>query len=1234
MEEVKQEKNFVHLHNHTEFSLLDGIARYKDLIKKAKKLNMPAVAITDHGNMYVYLKFYTECLVQGIKPIIGCEFYIANDYLNKVGKQKYSHLVLLAKNNEGLKNLFKLDSIAFVDGFHYKPRIDYNLLEKHSEGLICLSACLAGDIPKLLLNNEWDEAEKLALRLKNMFAPGDFYIELQNHNIPEQLDVLPKLDALAKKIGVKTVGTNDVHYINKSDAELQDILMCVQQQKTVDDPMRLKFQTEEFYFKTREEMETALSGFTDCLDTTLEIAEKCNVIIQSKGHSYDECHVKLGDEYILPANKNFIPHYENPDGTSNYEYLRKVAEKGLQEKYPEVTKEIRDRFEYELDTINSLGFVDYFLVVWDYINWARSQNISVGPGRGSGAGSIIAYTTGITDIDPIKYNLFFERFINKDRVSMPDFDIDFCKDRRMEVIDYARRKYSASHVAHIIAYGTMATRAVVKDVGRVLNVSFAERDKITKMIPKKLPDGIKKPPVLKYYLGISGEEGMEKYILPELREIYDSDETMQKVLDIASKLEGCPRNTTTHACGVLIAPEAVSNVIPLQRNGDEITTQLTGAELESLGLLKMDFLGLRNLTDIEACTEMIKRNTGKVIDFKKLGVDDPKVYEFISTGNTDTIFQIESGGFKKHLKDLKPDSIEDIIAAVSLYRPGPMDEFPTYIRNKHNPDKVEYAHPILEPILNVTYGCIVYQEQVMKIVQDMGGYSLGQADNVRRIMGKKKVEKMAEERQKFIYGYNDPTGKHSICGALSKGVSEEVANKVFSQMENFAKYAFNKSHAAAYSHVTYMTAWLRYYYPVFWLSAYLNNRITNIDKVKQYVAYARGEGIEVLPPDINKSDVFFNAVDGKIRYGLCALKGVGEGVCKEIIAERERNGEFKDLVDFIKRTINTTINKRCYEAFIFSGAFDCFGKKRSQLMAVYDTIIERCKADAKKQLSGQFSIFEMLGEQDMQSMYVQYPKIADYDAKSRLKFEKEVLGLYMSGHPLDDYKEKLSEFTVNSTMFIAEEVPVQSLESADTDSTEDYIDEEETANVETVKVYEHIENEQPVVGGGIVSEIRKLNSKSSGKEMAVLTIEDLYGAYSVLVFPNIWAKYKSKVNEDDLITVKGKISIKEGDDAVILCDSIELWTDNKETSKIIKEERVDLITPKKHVVKLYLKFDVTNTELSDKIRDIIAHYKGNVPVVVKCSAENKIYSLGTVNYCPHLVNELKGYIAEEFIVYK
>lgn len=1207
--EEQAKMNFVHLHNHTEFSLLDGIARYKELIKTSKKMGMPAVAITDHGNMYASLAFYTECLVSGIKPIIGCEFYVSKNHLDKVGRQKYSHLILLAKNNVGYHNLLKLDSIAFVDGFHIKPRIDYDLLEKYSEGLICLSACLAGDIPQFLLNGQTEQAENLALRLKNMFADGDFYIELQNHNLPEELEVLPKLDALAKKIGVKTVGTNDVHYIKKEDSEIQDILMCVQMQKTYDDPTRLKFATDEFYLKTREEMEHALSGFTECLNTTLEIADKCDVVITSKAHAEDECHVKLDEKYVLPKSKNFIPAYVNDLGIDNYEYLRKLTFDGLKKKYSVVTQDLIDRAEYELDTIHTLGFVEYFLIVWDYINYAKTQGIPVGPGRGSGAGSIVAYTSGITDIDPIKYGLFFERFINKERVSMPDFDVDFCMNRRSEVVDYTKRKYGADHVANIIAFGTMAAKAVIKDVGRVLRVPYSETDKCTKLIPNKLPDGIKKPPVLKYYFGLSGEEGKEKYIISDLREMYDTDDTIKRVVDLAVKIEGCPRNTTTHACGVLIAPDSVSNFVPLQRNGEDVTTQYNMIELEQLGLLKMDFLGLRTLTDIELCLEMIKTDTNRVVDFNELGVDDPKVYELISSGNTDTIFQIESGGFKKNLKDLKPDCLEDIIAAVSLYRPGPMESFPVYIKNKHNPEQIVYDSPILEPILNVTYGCIVYQEQVMKIVQEMGGYSLGQADNVRRIMGKKKKEKMAEERQKFIYGYKDPLGKHDICGALSKGVSEEVANKVFSQMESFASYAFNKSHAAAYSFITYRTAWLKNYYPVYWLASFLNNRINNAKAIKKYQAYAKTQDIEVLPPNINKSKTYFSVENEKIRYGLCALKGMGTAVCDEMVAEREKHGEYKDISDFISRQTSQTLNKRCLESLILSGAFDCFDVPRSQLISVYAELMEQSSVDRKNREMGQFSLFDDLLKDDSALSKVNYPKIPEYTKQIKLKFEKEVVGSYMSGHPLDEYSSFYKNFNVNSSMM------------EPTEESEFNEEGEEIIHYE----YPDIEDGQRAICGGIIVESERKQSKSSGKDLGILKIEDIYGTFEVMMFPTVYSKFKALVNVDSMITIEGKVSVREGQSPVIIADKVTPW-------QIKSTEEGNQAEEKPH--KLYLKFDMTNSELYDNIINVLKNNQGNTEVVSKCTTQNKAFKMPyNVDVSSYLMNELKGFLNEDCILY-
>lgn len=726
-------KDFVHLHVHTEFSLLDGCCRIKNLVKVAKERNWSAIAITDHGNMYGTLQFYSECLANHIKPIIGCEFYICDDLKNKHGKGDIGHIILLAKNNQGYKNLLKLNTIAFLDGFYYKPRIDYKVLKEHSEGIICLSGCLAGHINQCILQRRFEDADKLALELKEIFK-DDFYLEIQNHGLAQQKEANAYMAKLSRKIDVKLVATNDAHYINKEDSQMQDVLMCVQMGKQLDDPERLKFETEEFYLKTYDEMAEAMTGFEEALDTTLEIAEKCDIVIQSKAHGEIE---GIDQKYVLPANKNFIPKYDVPNGMDGFEYLKQLTEEGLKKKYPVITKEVRARADMELETIRSQGFVDYFLVVWDYIAYAESQNIPVGPGRGSGAGSIVAYAIGITKVDPLKYDLIFERFINKERVSMPDFDIDFDYDRRMEVVEYTRRRYSPQNVAMIVTFGTMAAKNALRDVARVLRMPISQIDKIAKQIPMKLPEGIKKPPVLKYYFGKTGNPDNDKYILPELANAYEEDDSLKKVVDLAIQLEGTPRNTSIHAAGVLIAPDRVDNFVPLAKNGEEIATQYNMIELESLGLLKMDFLGLRTLTDIDRAIKMIKETKGVDIDFYNIEYDDPKVYELISSGNTEAIFQLESSGMKKFMRDLKPSNLEDIIAGVSLYRPGPMDSIPRYIENKHNPDKVVYDHPMLEDILDVTYGCIVYQEQVMKIFQVMGGYSFGQADNVRRIMGKK-----------------------------------------------------------------------------------------------------------------------------------------------------------------------------------------------------------------------------------------------------------------------------------------------------------------------------------------------------------------------------------------------------------------------------------------------------------------------------------------------------------------
>ena len=1185
------EEKFVHLHVHTEFSLLDGAAKIKQLVALSAERGNKAVAITDHGNMYGTLQFYTECLSHGIKPIIGSEFYVCEDHKQRGGKPVLNHLILLAKNNEGYKNLLKLSSISFVDGFYYKPRIDYNLLEQYHEGIICLSACLAGSIPQMILQNRLEDAEKLALRLKGLFG-DDFYLEIQNHGIEEQKIVMVELAKMSKKLGIKLVATNDVHYINKEDAEMQDVLMCVQMGKQIDDPDRLKFQTQEFYLKTYEEMALAFQGYEEALETTVEIADKCDVVIKSKLHG----ELGLEEKYVLPASKNYIPQYQPENGMTCFEFLKDMTYKGLYKKYKNVTPEILERAESELTIIHDLGFVEYFLVVWDYINYARNHDIPVGPGRGSGAGSIVAYAISITLIDPLKYDLIFERFIHKERVSMPDFDVDFDYDRRGEVIEYVRRRYTNSNVALIVTFGTMAAKNALRDVARVLRMPYSEVDKISKEIPDKLPEGIKKPPVLKYYFGVTGKPENDKYIVPALKKMYDEDQFLRRIVDMAVKLEGFPRNTSTHAAGVLIAPDRVDNFVPLSRNGEDITTQYNMIELEQLGLLKMDFLGLRTLTDIDKAIKYVEKIHGVKIDFYDMEYDDPKVYELISSGDTDAIFQLESAGMKKFMKELKPDCLEDIIAGVSLYRPGPMDSIPRYVKNKQNPDKIVYAHPCLEPILNVTYGCIVYQEQVMKVLQVMGGYTMGQADNVRRIMGKKKVEKMAYEREKFINGWKDPSGKSDIPGAVALGVPREVAEQVFSEMESFASYAFNKSHAAAYAHLSYQTAYLRCYYEIEFLTAVLNNRITNADEIKKYVTYTRKQGHEVYPPDINKSETYFSVENGNLRFGLGALKNVGVQLMEDVIAERTNNGPFKSFDDFINRVSPQALNKRCIEALILSGAFDTFGKSRSQLMAVYEIAVDKVSKDRKSKAKGQFSLFDNI---DIKSQdETQFPDIREFNRETKLKFEKDILGVYISGHPLEEYMDKYKDFTLTSDMLEPETIE----------------EEDETKYIYSLK------DGTPVTCGGILSKVKKHITKADKKEMAMITLEDIYGTIEVMAFPKVYTKYKDVLKEDDLFTITGRISIRDGEAPVVMAESFVRWSDPAP-----KEEQKNQ--------KLCLKFDMQNKALYDKVYDTLLSYKGNSEVFSKCTTTEKKYKMPLkVNVVNHLINELNGLIGEENVI--
>lgn len=977
------EKPFVHLHLHTEYSLLDGATRIDTLFDACKEKNMPAVAITDHGNMYGAYHFYCLAKKKGIKPIIGCEFYMADDLTVKSGdvKREFNHLVLIAKNNTGYKNLVKLNSIGFVDGYYYKPRIDFKTLSQHSEGLICLSACIAGQLPRLLRDGMWEEARKLVKQYKELFGE-DYYIELQDHGIADEIYVMPKLIKIAEEFGVELVATNDVHYLKESDAEMQDILLCVQTGKFFDDPGRMRFEGTQFYLKDYDEMAEKFSYVPQALENTLKIAEKCNVSIEKKP---------------------LLPPYKPDNGMTPYEFLKDLLEKGLKRRYKEITPEIRQRADYELEVVSKMGFVEYYLIVWDFINYAHEHGIPVGPGRGSGAGSIIAYAIGITQVEPLRYGLIFERFLNPERVSMPDFDIDFCMDRRGEVIDYVIEKYTKPRVAQIVTFGRMKAKNAVKDVCRVLRVPYAEGDKITKLIPLNA--------TLKNAFGLDGKnEGV-----PELMEIY-KDYSMKRVIDLAIALEDMPRQTGMHAAGVVICREDLSDNVPLQRSGDDITTQYNMKEVEELGLLKMDFLGLRTLTDIDKTIKIVKETTGEEFDFEDCQYDDPNVFELIASGNTDAVFQLESGGMKRVMKDLKPDCLEDIIAGISLYRPGPMQFIPDYIKGKRDPKSVHYAHPMLEPILGVTNGCMVYQEQVMQICRSLAGYSYGQADEVRRAMGKKKMDVMALHRNYFINGKVNDNGEVEIEGAVRRGVPKETAELLFDQMYAFAQYAFNKSHAAAYAYVSYQTAYCKRYHPVEYLAAVLNNRITNIDDIKKYIAYGKENNIDFLPPDINKSGVSFTVENGKIRFALAAIKNIGSGSMEKIVEERKTRGDFVSLEDFLKRVESQYLNKRLVENLIKSGAFDCFKVSRAQMVSVFEPLMEMVYADKKKKESGQFSMFDLV--ENAAPAVVALPKsnIKEFPNKLKLSYEKEVLGLYVSGNPLDEYGEKLKAFTFNTGM--------------------------------------------------------------------------------------------------------------------------------------------------------------------------------------------------------------------------
>ena len=1196
------EKNFVHLHLHSEYSLLDGATRIDTLVKKAKELGMRAVAVTDHGNMYGAVTFFDACVSLDeayykehgkpiVKPILGCEFYVCKDHTKKEGREKLNHLVLLVKNEQGYKNISKLNAIAFRDGFHFKPRIDYSLLEKYSEGLICLSACIAGTIPSFMLNNQDDEAEKDALRLKNMFAPGDFYIEVQDHGLKEEKYVLPKLYALAKKIGVKTVATNDVHYLEKEDAMCQDILMCVNMRKTIDDPDRMKFDTDEFYFKTYEEMKKLFDE--ESLQTSLEIMDKCN-------YNFEYGH------YLFPR---YIP--ENGDDPMTY--IRKIIDDGVKRKYGKMFPELHERIEYELGVISRMGFIEYYLIVWDYIHAARKMGISVGPGRGSGAGSVIAYLMDITQLDPLRFGLFFERFLNPDRVSAPDFDVDFEDCRRQDVIGYVREKYGPERVIKIISLGMMAAKNAIKDVGRVLKVPYAETDKITKAIP----NSIGRPYILKKAFGFyqakpgAKDYGVD-YAVPELLELYKNNPQLKQVVDIAIKLEDMPRQTSVHPCGVIIGKEALDNFVPLSRSGDEITTQYNGGQMEHLGHLKMDFLGLSNLSDIKFAIQYVKENRGIDVSFENNTYDDPDVFKMIASGNTTAVFQIESGGFQKFMKDLKPTCLEDIVAGVSLYRPGPMDTIPDFVHNKHNPEDVTYVDPRLEPVLNYTYGVIVYQEQVMKIVQVLAGYTLSRADAVRKMMGKKKLKDLQKEREVFVNGCPSILGKPAVDGCVKNGVPAEVANALWDKMEKFGSYAFNKSHAAAYSYVTYQTAYMKYYYEPEFLTAILNNRISKSDDLKKYLAYAKSEGIAILSPDINESKTLFSVKGDTIRFGLSAIKGIGGTICDMIIKCRERDGKFTSLENFLSRTVEFGLNKRLIEGFIFSGAFDCFGKTRSQLIAVYENAMACAAKDAKSKVSGQFSMFgDLMGEDE--AIKIVYPDLKEYDHMEKLKKEKEVCGIYISGNPLDEYMHIIKEYNFNSSMIQEQDVEGETVDESD--HHEDFVSD--------------LKDGMMVDCGGVIAEVKRIMTKVGNKPMAILVVEDIYGEFDCMMFNKTYEKFAETLSEDRIVHITGRVSIRVGDKPIILVENLE-YLDEKKTEEVQKPQDKAVFGETKQVEtvkKVYLKFDITDAKLVETLGEILSCYSGASPVFVQYN--KKLYNLGfSVEPTTSLVAEVSSIIGE------
>ncbi|MBQ4638105.1 MAG: DNA polymerase III subunit alpha [Clostridia bacterium] len=1143
---------FAHLHLHTQYSMLDGACRIDELMEIVKDMGMNSVAITDHGVMYGCVDFYKAAKKNGIKPIMGCEVYVAQgSRFEKTGAMReYAHLVLLCQNEEGYKNLTKLCSLGFTEGYYYKPRIDYDLLKEYSGGLIALSACLSGDIPKLLTDGMYEEAKALALRLSDIMGENNFFLELQDHGIAEQKRINPLIIKMSRETGIPLVITNDCHYLRKKDAKAQEILMCIQTGKTLDDENHMSFSTDEFYVKSEEEMLSLFPNLQDALDRTQEIADRCNF------------------DYVFNQYKQ--PRYPTPNGIPSFDYLKQLCEEALPKKYEVVTGEVKERLDYELAMIKQMGFVDYFLIIWDFISFAKRSGISVGPGRGSGAASIVNYCLGITGLDPLKYNLLFERFLNPNRVSMPDIDLDFCDDRRDEVKDYIIEKYGADRVVQIITFGTMAARGAIQDCARVMGWPHQEAQALTKLIPGEL--------------GITIKRALESS--PEFREAYESDPRPKELIDTAMELEGMPRNIGRHAAGIVVADREITDYIPIQTSLDAATTQFDMITVEELGLLKIDLLGLRTLTVIRDAIDLIEQRHGIRIDFDKLGYEDPATYAMMGEGDTDGCFQLESEGMRRVLEQLKPESLEDITAIISLYRPGPMDSIPRYIAGRHDKANIKYLHPLMKPILDVTYGCMVYQEQVIQLVQSLAGYSMGQADIIRRAMSKKKKSEMDRQRELFINGETDENGNVILDGAVRRGVPKEVASEIFDQMEAFASYAFNKAHAAAYAIVSYQTAYLKCHYLPELMAATMNSMLGRTGKIAAYIQYCKKNGMKLLPPDISKSFVGFTVEDDRsIRFGLGAVKNVGENAIKAIIEARQ-DGPYEDIFDFCERVDTEYINKRCVESLIMAGAFDSCGGNRAQFLSVYESALDSRAQTMKRNVAGQMSLFDMFSEpEDTKTIRPTLPDIKEQPIELLLQWEKDMTGIYISGHPLDAYTSALDK--MSCTTF-----KVQSM----------YEEEDPVAKYDG----------QTVTMGGLVSVLRKKTTRSDAT-MAFLTLEDLYGTIECLIFPKVYQRYSYLLLPNAPIVINGRLSFRDDEEPKLIAETITALKKTADSAS----GKLALLLP--------------GADASQKVLDIIGKYKGETSVYIKFADTGKQYRLGDnlkVDPKAEMLDSLKALLGE------